>query len=97
MPEPIANYTMRQVQKYDTNRDGMIEPNPIPFLVPVGEGGTGRAHDYFVRNATISFGGMGAVLPQTLEYAVYRDIDTNHDQQISLGERINGFFKYGLW
>jgi hypothetical protein len=96
MSEALQSYVARQFQRYDANRDNLIQSTPIPIFKPIPEVG-GRVGDYFTRNAALGGFGVGMMDAYTLTNAVYRDVDTNHDQQIDLLERVVGWFKTGMW
>jgi hypothetical protein len=93
--EAIQSYVARQMQTYDRNRDGMIQLSPIPIIAPYAEVGTGRTAD-FMRQAA-AFGNGYMLDSYSFGQAVENRIDTNHDGQIDLLEKIVGFIKFGLW
>jgi hypothetical protein len=96
--ESIQSYVNRQMTKFDTNRNGVIELQPTIFSNQVESGGARnnmRNRQFFemARNPILPF-----IADQvSISRAVQMTIDTNHDNQISFFEKVKAWTKFRLW
>jgi hypothetical protein len=96
--ESVQAYTNRIMTKFDTNRNGVIELQPTIFSNHVESAGPKnnmRNRQFFemARNPILPF-----IADQvSISKAVQMTIDTNHDNQISLLEKVKAYFKFRLW
>ena len=96
--ESISSYVDRQMAKFDTNQNGFIELQPTIFSNHVESGGINnnrRQREFFemARNP---------ILPMiadkvSISRVAAMTIDRNHDNQISMMEKVQAWFKFRLW
>lgn len=98
MAESIQAYTQRLMQKFDTNRNGVIELQPTIFSQHVEAGGPNnnmknRKFFEMARNPIMPWVADSYQISRTVQAA----IDTNNDGQVGLMEKIKAYFRFGLW
>lgn len=91
MGEHIQTYTQRIIANRDYNRNGVIElGDPLGITRPEV---SGMDYDFFKRSAPF----LGVIAdPISIYGNVARNIDTNHDYQISVWEKLKALVKFGI-